>query len=49
MDRKLATATVGNRRIPKRGCHLLAFILSLQIYDLYQLLPEAPDDPLNAL
>lgn len=40
------TAAVGNQRV-KRGWRFPAFILSLQIHDLYQQLPETCDDALD--
>lgn len=40
------TAAVGNQRV-KRGWRFAAFILSLQIHDLYQQLPETCDDALD--
>ena len=40
---------MGNQCVHKWGCRLLAFILSPQIHDFYQPLPEACEDPLTPL
>lgn len=49
IDRKLPTTAVRSQCAHKWECRLQAFILSPQIRDLYQLLPEACGDSLNPL